>query len=95
MQSTNINNYSHYTHIVGAVTTIVTSNSAVLNGVTVNKAGTLCTIYDGIDASGKVLASISTTVSSIGGTFTYNALCKNGIAVVTTGAGSDVTVTFQ
>lgn len=85
-----------YIHIAGAATTHITDGPCYLQSVVVNTAGTLCTIYDNPGATGKVVAIINTAaVGAAGGTYSYNSYCANGLSIVTTGAGTDITVTFQ
>lgn len=72
--------------------TLVYSGSTVLKNVHINTKGTVAStvkIYDGVSASGKLLATIDSL--SFLGTFNYNINVATGIFIVTTGA-PDVTV---
>lgn len=80
-------------HVSGATTTVVASSGPqILHSITVNTAGTLCTVFDNSAASGAVIAAVATTTG--GNVFVYDARMFKGITVVTTGAGTDLTITY-
>ena len=87
-----VTNYT-YQHVTGAATTIVQNGPCTLHSITTNSAGTLCTVYDNNAASGNVIAVIN-TASSVGNSLIFDARCSKGITVVTTGASTDLTITF-
>lgn len=82
------------THIAGAATTAIASPSygppttaaGVLHSVVINTPGTLCTISDAV---GVKLALTTTAV----GSFVYDIVVQFPLSVVTTGSGTDITVT--
>jgi hypothetical protein len=82
----------NYQHVSGAGTFIVHNGPCTLQSISVNAPGTLCTIYDNNAGSGVVIAAINTTGSF--NNVIYGVRCNKGITVVTTGAGTDITVTF-
>ena len=87
---------STYVHIAGAATTHITDAPCYLQSVIINTAGTLVTIYDNPGATGKVVAVINGSATGApGGRFSYNAYCANGLCIVTAGAATDITVTYQ
>ena len=50
----------NYQHISGAGTFTIHNGAANLVSIVVNTAGTLCTVYDSVTASGSVVAKITT-----------------------------------
>lgn len=85
---------NNYVNVHGAQTNNVHSGACVLQSVVVNTPGTLCTVYDSTSGSGSVVAIINTATSVPGTTAVYNVKCSKGITVVTTGAATDITVTY-
>jgi len=82
------------THITTSTTTLVHTGPCVFHAVVVNTKGTVASqlkVYDGIDASGTLLAIIDSL--NLSGTFSFDIACVTGIAVVTTGA-PDVTIIY-
>lgn len=82
-------------HITGAGTatiagpTSTTSSlqmSGVLHAVIINTPGTLCTVSD---ASGATKFALTTTAV---GTFTYDIIVQFPLTVVTTGSGTDLSI---
>lgn len=87
-----------YSHIILAAptTTIVKSGAGILHTVTLNKpvATGVVILYDGLDASGPPIASITVPATPLPITLGYDAAFTTGLTVVTTTAASDITVTF-
>lgn len=88
----------NYNHIILAAptTTLLSSSAGVLHTITFNKpvATTVVIVYDGIDASGAPIASITVPASPMPVTLTYDVNYKAGLTIVTTTAASDITVSF-
>lgn len=78
------------THVAGAGTTVISTTGGVLHTIVVNGKGTLCTVTDTTPTP--VTKAILDT--SALGTYTYDMEVSAGIQVVTTGAGTDITVTW-
>jgi hypothetical protein len=85
-----------YTHITGAGTFVIaTTGPIVLHAVNVNSVGTLCTIYDWNNStvtSQPIVGVLQTTARTA--TNIYDARLFNGLTVVTTGSGSDLTISW-
>jgi len=85
-----------YTHISGAGTFVIaTSGPCILHAVNINSAGTLCTVYDTSTSSvsGQPVTAVIQTTSAHA-TNIYDVRMNNGIVVVTTGATTDLTITY-
>ena len=85
-----------FKNITTSTTTLVKTGAATLHTVCVNTKGTVAStvkVYDGVDASGVLVATIDSL--NLTGTFTYDIACVTGICIVTTGTvAPDVTVTY-
>jgi hypothetical protein len=85
-----------YLHVSGAGTFVVaTGGPVVLHAININSSGTLCSVYDTntSNVSGiPLVAAIQTT--SAHATNIYDVRMFNGIVIVTTGASTDLTITF-
>lgn len=86
-----------YAHLAGAGTTLLKTGAGVLNGVSVNTKGTVASavkLYDGLDATGTLIASIDSL--NLSGFFEMGPVAFTvGLCVVLTdSAGPDVTVSF-
>lgn len=83
-------------NLAANASTIVKTGSSVLHTVTINKkgaTGNTLTLYDGVDNTGVLLATIDTTANV--GYLEYDIACKVGIfAVVATGTAADLTLSF-
>jgi hypothetical protein len=86
-----------YKHIAGAVTTICKYGTGKLHSIIINSPGTLCTIYDNTAGSGTAVMAIIDTSKNTGvvSQATYNCPFFTGLTIVTTGAGTDVTVIYE
>jgi len=77
-------------------TLLVRSGLGQLISVTINKkglTGNTLKVYDGLDATGTLLADIDTTTAL--GTFLYDTIVATGIFVdMATGTAADVTIVF-
>lgn len=92
----------HYKHIATNATTLVRTGPGILWSVAINSAGSgnTVTIYDGVDATGAVIAvyhtdaiyaNVATTV-----TMQYGVAVATGITVVTSGGSAcDLTVVYS
>lgn len=84
-----------YKHISTNTTTLVKTGPGVLSSVVINKAGAsanIATVYDGIDATGTVIAIIDTTVAR---PLEYNVAYLVGLTIVTaTGTAADLTINY-
>jgi len=85
-----------YKYITGEATTVCKLGPGTLHKITVNKAGTLCTVYDQTSGAVPLIGIIDTnkTTGTIG-TLSYDCPFFTGLTIVTTGAGSDVTVVYE
>jgi hypothetical protein len=85
-----------YKYITGATTTVCKTGAGKLHRLTVNQAGTLCTIYDQTSGAVPIIGILDTnkTTGTIG-TVEYNCPFFNGLTIVTTGAGSNITVIYE
>jgi hypothetical protein len=82
-------------NITTSTTTLVKTGPGSIYGLTVNTGGTTSTakLYDGIDATGTLIATCATTAT--GASFTYNIAFAAGLCIVTAGgAPADVTVSY-
>ena len=85
-----------YKHIDGAATTVCKRGAGSIHILVVNSAGTLCTIYDNTAGSGAVIGIIDTTkAGGTTGSIDYHCPFYNGLTLVTTGAGTDLTVIYE
>lgn len=78
-----------YKNIAAGATTLIAKQSCVLNRITVNNPGTTitATVYDGINASAPVIA----TILLVARDYVFNLQTLNGLTVVTSGT-CDITV---
>jgi len=85
-----------YKHISGASTNILKYAPGTLHKITINTPGTLCTVYDGVSASGNVIGIVDTSKATGNtGTLTYDCPFFVGLTVVTTGASSDLSIIYE
>jgi hypothetical protein len=84
-----------YKHITGAATTVCKLGGGILHKIIVNQAGTLCTIYDQTSGAVPAIGILDTnkTTGTIG-SVDYECPFFNGLTIVTTGAGSNITVVY-
>jgi hypothetical protein len=85
-----------YKYIAGEATTVCKIGGGMLHKVIVNKAGTLCTIYDQTSGAIPLIGIVDTnkTTGTIG-SIDYECPFFNGLTIVTTGAGSDITAVYE
>jgi hypothetical protein len=81
-------------NITGAGTSVIAKDQSLLGIVTINKASAqTITIYDGQDATGKVLLTLP--ASAAVGSYHYFIECQKGITVVAAASyAGDCTVSF-
>jgi hypothetical protein len=85
-----------YKHISGATTSVLKYAAGTLHKITINAPGTLCTIYDGTSVTGNVIGIVDTNKTTGNtGTLSYDCPFFNGLTIVTTGAGSDLTIVYE
>lgn len=87
-------NQYNSTNIPTQTTTLVATGSGVLHCITFNKptsAGTVA-FYNGIDATGVLLGTITVPANPQPLTLTYDISFAVGLAVVTAGATQDITI---
>ena len=85
-----------YGHITGAATTVLKLGGGMLHKIIVNQAGTLCTIYDQTSAAVPIVGILDTNKNTgTIGSIDYECPFFNGLTIVTTGAGSDITVVYE
>lgn len=85
-----------YKYITGAGTTVCKLGGGILHSIVVNQAGTLCTIYDQTSGAVPLIGIVDTnkTTGTIGG-IRYECPFNNGLTIVTTGAGTNITVIYE
>jgi hypothetical protein len=84
-----------YVHVTTAGTYYLKNQAGVLHKIVLNApTGTLITLYDGVDNTGVVIASIDTPAQANPVTLTYDLNFNVGLTVVTTGTW-DVTFIYQ
>lgn len=70
--------------------------AGMLHSIIVNQAGTLCTIYDQTSAAVPIMGIIDTNkTTGIIGSISYETPFFNGLTIVTTGAGTNITVVYE
>ncbi len=80
-------------HCAGAGTFVIsTGTPLVLHSITVNATVGTVTVYDNDAGSGKTVAVLGAVVQ--GATLLYDCRLFTGLTVVTTGAGTDITVNY-
>jgi len=83
-------------NITSQTTTLVATGNGVLHTITFNKpaqSGTVA-IYNGIDNTGVLLATITIPASPKPLTLTYDIAFGVGLCVVTAGADQDITIMY-
>jgi len=85
-----------YKRITGVATTTCKLSGGFLHAIVVNSAGTLCTVYDQTTAAVPIIGVVDTTKANgvVGGIY-YEMPFYNGLVIVTTGAGTDITVIYE
>jgi hypothetical protein len=85
-----------YKYITGATTTVCKLGGGILHKIIVNQAGTLCTIYDQTSGAVPIIGILDTnkTTGTIG-SVDYECPFFNGLTIVTTGAGTNITVIYE
>lgn len=85
-----------YKYITGATTTVCKLSSGHLHRIIVNQAGTLCTIYDQTSGAVPVIGILDTnkTTGTIG-SVEYQCPFFTGLTIVTTGAGTNLTIVYE
>lgn len=89
-------NQYKFTNITTQATTLVATGNGVLHTITFNKptaTGTVA-IYNGIDAGGTLLGTITTPAGGQPLTITYDMAFGVGLTIVTGTADQDLTVTW-
>ena len=80
-------------HCAGAGTFIISGDAPlILHSIVINATVGTVTVYDNEAASGKVIAI--TGAAAVGQTLLYDCRLFTGLTVVTTGAGTDITVNY-
>lgn len=89
----------NYKHISTNATTVVKTGPTVLRAINVNDAGAsanTATVYDGVDATGTVVAVLDTTSANALRGHIYDVKLSVGLTVVTaTGTAGDLTVSYE
>lgn len=85
----------NFKNIAGAATTVVKSGPGLLHTLTINVAAAVSvTIYDNTAASGTIIQTLSVPNNSLPFTLTYDVQFSNGLTIVTTGGGTNVTASY-
>jgi hypothetical protein len=82
-----------YKYIAGATTTVLKVGAGDLHTIVNNDNAGSCIVYDNIVSNGTIIASID--LAKVLGTLTFNAPFSNGLTIVTVGATSKITVTYE
>jgi hypothetical protein len=92
----NFQTMPQYQYISGEATTVCKLGGGILHRIIVNKAGTLCTIRDQTSDAVPTIGILDTnkTTGTIG-SVDYHCPFFNGLTIVTTGAGTDLTVVYE
>ena len=89
------NKYTNIT-LAAPTTTVVHSTPGKLHAITINEAAAngVITVYDGLDANGTVIATITMPATLLENqkTLVYNINFNKGLTVVTSTAAQDITV---
>jgi hypothetical protein len=91
----------NYTNITAAAptTTVVKTGIGDFNGITINKAtaNAVITIYDGTDANGTVIGTITMPATLLANQdfLPYNVSFRKGLTIVTATAAQDLTVSYR
>lgn len=82
--------------LAAPTTTLVKSGQGILHTIVFNKptATGVVILYDGLDATGAVIASITIPASPLPVTLTYDLVFSTGLTIVTSVAASDITVSY-
>lgn len=87
-----------YSNLLANATTLLKTGQGLLHSIVINNAGAasnLCTVYDGLSASGIVIATID-TVELNGRVLLYDVHFTVGLTIVIgTGTAADLTVAYQ
>ena len=84
---------NQYNHISTATSTVIKSTAGFLHTLTINTtAAGVITVFDNTSCSGTTIAAFAASATI--GTYTYDVAFTTGLCV-TTGAASDVTVSFR
>ena len=85
-----------YKNLEANATTLIRTGAGVLHAITINTKGAsanVITVYDGISASGTLIATIDSTVDP--GTFFYDVSFNTGLTIVIgTGTAAKITVAW-
>ena len=85
-----------YKHITGAATTVVKSGAGTLGVLCINNGITATyTIDDNTSAAAPTIGVLSNATTQQLGCIQYNMAMTTGITIVSTGAGTDLTVGFK
>jgi len=85
-----------YKYISGEATTVCKLGGGLLHAIVVNQAGTLCTIYDQTSAAVPIMGIVDTNkTTGVIGSISYECPFFNGLTLVTTGAGTNITVIYE
>lgn len=89
--------YNQGKNIAATGNLLCKTGAGTLIGVTVNTpaASAVLKIYDGIDNTGTLLATISCSAANEPATLWYGIGCKVGVFAVLSGGNADVTVLFN
>lgn len=90
-----ISNRNKYTNIAGAATTQVKTGAGKLHTIVINAtANATVTVYDNTSSAAPLIATISLTNGVANSTLIYDIEFSTGLRVVTTGAATNITVTW-
>lgn len=86
--------------LAAPTTTLVKTGVGLLHSIIINKplANGVITIYDGVDATGTLLGTITkpaTLLSDLVNAIIYDIPLTVGLCIVTSGAAQDITVTYR
>ena len=91
-------NYQNIT-LAAPTTTVVKTGSGEFQGITINKATAtaVITIYDGIDATGTLIGTITLPATLLVSQdfIIYNVSFNKGLTIVTSTAACDLTISYR
>lgn len=87
-----------YRNLAANGTTLIRTGPGILHSITINDAGAssnVCTVYDGLSASGTVIATIDTAAATTPVTLLYDVQFNTGLTIViATGTAANITVAW-
>ncbi len=86
-----------YKNITGQATALIKTGNGILHSIVFNNpvATSVITVYDGLDANGTKIGTITIPASPMPVTLLYDVSFGVGLTIVTATASSDITVSYH